>query len=339
MNDSSHKSHGETGCHENHDSNGRLSQGPVRIGVVLSSGGGRGVYAHTGFLLALEALGIEIAAVAGCSAGALVGGIYASGTDLHQWTEAIASARSRDYWTPDAWPRFFWNMIVRKGRGYSGFSDTQAAIEFIRHNLTATRFEQCQIPFYSLAMNLTRGVKTLFSEGELAPRIMASAAMPVLYRPVEINGDLYSDGALIELSPTDAVCCKHGLDALIIHHTAMHREGTDGLAWAQKQPWTLVGILYLLLYRQRPWYLSGQALSFTHCLCGCGAPIIVIEPDLPELSWPLSIGGVEIQAAAMEQTLGLLKPYLTTLKTAPHHLFDSPTIIHQGQVKNGSEEE
>lgn len=54
----------------------------IRIGVVLSSGGGRGVFAHTGFMWALSEIGIEVRAMAGCSAGALVGGILASGTTL-----------------------------------------------------------------------------------------------------------------------------------------------------------------------------------------------------------------------------------------------------------------
>jgi len=66
----------------------------IRIGVVLSSGGGRGVYAHTGFLSALEELGIEITVISGCSAGALVGGVYASGTSLDQWSESIANVKN-----------------------------------------------------------------------------------------------------------------------------------------------------------------------------------------------------------------------------------------------------
>ena len=138
------------------------------------------MFLRTGFLAALEEMGIEFVAVAGCSAGALVGGVYVSGTDLHHWMESISNAHTREYWTPDSWLRFFWNMIVRKGRGYSGFSDTRSAIEFIQSNLEVQRFEECKIPFYSLSMNLSRGAKTLFSEGELAARIMASAAMPAV---------------------------------------------------------------------------------------------------------------------------------------------------------------
>jgi len=286
----------------------------MRVGVVLSSGGGRGVFAHTGFLLALEQLGTEVAAVAGCSAGALVGGVYASGTDIQEWAETIANVHTREYWTPDAWPRFFWQMVVRKGRGYSGFSDSNRAIEFIRNNLAVQTFETCPIPFYSLATNLTQGGKTLFSSGELAPRIMASAAMPVLYRPVEIDGELYSDGATIELASTEAICCRHQLDALIVHHVSAHREGPEGLAHALRQPWSLVEILYLLLYRKRPWYLSDRVLAVHHCRCGCGAPVVVIEPDLPELDWPLSQGGVKVISDAQQQTIKLLDPYVDGLK-------------------------
>src|SRR3569623_1140399 len=200
----------------------------AHIGAVLSSGGGRGVYAHTGFLLALNELGIDLDVMAGCSAGALVGGIAASGTDLHHWSDAISKLATREYWSPDPWYRMAWQMTVRKGRGYTGLSDTAAAIDFVRRNLTVQTFAECPIPLYVLATNLTRGTKTLFSSGELAPRIMASAAMPVLYRPVEIDGELYCDGAVIEFAPTEAICCRHQLDVLLIHHTAAQRDGDAG---------------------------------------------------------------------------------------------------------------
>jgi len=133
-----------------------LSRSP-KIGVVLSSGGGRGVFAHTGFLQALEQMGIKISAITGCSAGALVGGIYASGTDIEQWSNTLADVHTSAYWAPDSWPRFLWNMLVKKGRGYTGLSNCDAPIEFIRRNLQAQNFADCRIPYYSLAMNLVGG--------------------------------------------------------------------------------------------------------------------------------------------------------------------------------------
>lgn len=286
----------------------------AKIGVVLSSGGGRGVFAHTGFLIALEKLGIKISAITGCSAGALVGGIYASGTNLEQWSDNIATAQPRDYWDPDSLFMFFWEILVHKGRGYTGLSNNKTAINFIRKNLKAQTFEDCRIPFYSLAANLTQGCKTLFSQGELAPRIMASAAMPALYRPVEINGELFCDGATIELSSTEAICCQHNLDALIVHHTAANREGPEGLQRVLEQPWTLAEIINLLLYRNRPWYLSDEALGFHHCRCGCGVPVLVVEPSLPDLNWPLSKGGVEILQSAQTQAEELITPHLSYLQ-------------------------
>lgn len=291
-----------------------------RIGVVLSSGGGRGVYAHTGFLLALEKLGIQPAAIAGCSAGALVGGIAASGMSLQHWGETIANVHTREYWSPDSWGRFLWRVAVQKGRGYTGLSGTDAAVEFLRRNLAVQTFEECPIPFYVIAMNLGRSEKVLFTEGELAPRIMASAAMPVLYRPVEIDGELFTDGAVIELAPTEAICCHHNLDALLVHHTAVHHDGSAGLSYALSQPWSLVEILYLLLYRQRPWYMSDAPLVFNRCPAGCGVPIIVVKPELPNLVWPLSEGGVKVQRSAMEQTETLLRPYCEVLRTNPSEL-------------------
>ncbi len=289
-----------------------MNDGP-RIGVVLSSGGGRGVYAHTGFLLALEKLGVTVSAVAGSSAGALVGGIAASGTPLPRWAEALRAVETKDYWAPDGWLRMAWRLAVHKGRGYTGLSDTAAALAFLRRNLAVRDFEQCAIPFYALAMNLGTGAKSFFSSGELAPRIMASAAMPVLYRPVAIDDDLYVDGATIDLAPSEAICCKHGLDALILHHVSVKREGREGLQRVMSHPWSMVEILYLLLYRRKPWYLGGVPLSLQRCPGGCGAPLIILEPALPELHWPLSEGGAEVQAAAMMQTEQVLGSKLASL--------------------------
>lgn len=292
-----------------------MSQSP-RVGVVLSSGGGRGVYAHTGFLLALEKLGIDVSAVSGCSAGALVGGVAASGTPLAEWAAAIAQVRAAEYWTPDGWLRLAWQLAVHKGRGYTGLSDTAAAVDFVRRHLTAQTFEECRVPFYALAMNLSTGAKTCFSSGALAPRIMASAAMPVLYRPVAIDGELFADGATIELAPSESLCCTHALDVLILHHASANREGRAGLERAVNGPWSMVEILYLLLYRRRPWYLSREPLGVHRCPAGCGATIIVLEPSLPELHWPLSKGGPEVQAAAMAQAERVLGPGLASFLPA-----------------------
>jgi predicted acylesterase/phospholipase RssA len=277
-----------------------------RIGVVLSSGGETGVYAHTGFLMALDQMDVQIAAIAGCSAGALVGGMYASGTSMSDWAQSLATIRSAYFWQPDAWRQIFWNIVVRKGRGYTGISDTDVATDYIREHLSAQSFADCDIPFYALATNISHSRKTLFSEGELAPRIMASAAIPVFYRPVEIDGELYSDGAVIEMTPTEAVCCKHDLDALVIHYTAPRFQGPKGMEKAMQREWTLVEIIQRLLHRSRPWYLTDEPGKHMYCPCGCGTPVLVIEPDLPTMGSKLHKDGPIVMQAALEQAIDAL---------------------------------
>jgi len=66
---------------------GRTPGGGNKVALVLGSGGARG-YAHIGVIEALEARGFEIISIAGCSMGALIGGIYASGK-LPEYRECV----------------------------------------------------------------------------------------------------------------------------------------------------------------------------------------------------------------------------------------------------------
>lgn len=295
------------------DMSGQSELTKPRVGVVLSSGGVRGVYAHTGFLLALDKIGFNIKAMAGCSAGAVVGGIYASGTSVQEWAATLSEITPKHFWAP-SFLRMGYSFFFRKGRGYSGMSSTRTAMAFCHRHLKVKTFEDCKIPFYTLAKNLLHGCKTLFERGELAPRIVASAAAPLLYEPVEVNNELYCDGALLELSPTDAICCKHQLDILVIHHVARHNKGNIGLKQLLQQPWSLIEVLNMLLYQQRPWYLSDDPITFRQCPCGCDAIIIVIEPDLPDILWPATDNGSKVLDITRRQTETLLRPYLDAMK-------------------------
>ena len=284
-----------------------------RIGIVLSSGGVRGVYAHTGFLLALEKMQIELQAATGCSAGAVVGGIFASGTPVQRWANVLSTIKPGRFWRP-SWFRLLWSLLARKGRGYSGFSSADSAIEFCTEQLRVQTFEQCQIPFHALAINITTGKKKIFSEGNLARSMVASAAIPVLYQPVEIDGDYYSDGGVIDLAPTDTICCKHNLDILIVHHATQRSTSTSKLNDPMNSRWTLIEILNNLLFRQRPWYLSDKPVAVRRCPCGCNAFVIVIEPELPPLAWPVTNNGPQVLQSAQEQTELYLTPYIEMLK-------------------------
>lgn len=291
-----------------------------RIGVVLSSGGGRGVFGHTGFMLALDELGIPVQASAGCSAGAVVGGVVASGSKIRDWAHVLARITAAQMWSPRSPWRLLFDLGYRKGRGLSGLSDTTAAIRFLTKQLSAQTFEECQYPFAAVALNLGTVKKTIFDTGLLAPRLMASAAMPGIYEPVEIDGEYFTDGAIIDLAPAEAICCQHKLDVLLVHHVAQRHYNASELSSAFQQPWTIVNILHRLIYRRRPWYATGQSCTVHTCPCGCHAVIVVIEPELQDLVWPLTTGGDAIVGAAQSQTLAELLPLLESLTANPRSL-------------------
>ncbi len=307
----------------------------TRVGVVLSAGGVRGVYAHTGFLQTLDAMPIRFSAFAGCSAGAIVGGIYASGTPLNQWLDALAHLQRKDFWQPGSWRRAIWELMRYRGRHFTGVAGMDASLDFCRQNLAVSTFEECRIPFHALATNLTNAEKVMLSEGDLALAIAASAAIPLLYRPVEINGKYYCDGGVIDLGPTDAICCREKLDVLIVHHVATRTKGFHNAHASSEDGWPILGIMDSLLFRNRPWYLSDQPLTFRSCPCGCNALIVVLEPTLPELPWPQTKRGPDVQAAAKFQAETLLEPWMDVLLSRPHELLEQVTPQISSPINGG----
>lgn len=307
--------------------------GSIRIGAVLSAGGVRGVYAHTGFLQALESLEVPIAAVAGCSAGSFVGGIYASGTPLSQWVEALNQMKREDFWQPGSWGRSIWEMFVYQGHSFTGVSATDAAMAFCRSQLTVERFDQCRVPFHALATSLTSGGKVFFSDGDLAPRIVASSSIPLLYQPVEIDGEFYCDGGVINLAPTEAICCIHDLDVLLVHHVATRTKGFRGVKETDPDSWPMVEILDTLLFRTRPWYLSDHPITFRNCPCGCRVLIVALGPELPELPWPQTEQGFAVQSQAMNQVKILLEPHIEALCNNPESLQKLVLPVEQKPMK------
>lgn len=301
----------------------------TRIGAVLSTGGVRGVFAHTGFLQVLESMEIELAAIAGCSAGSFVGGIYASGTPLQHWVETLRDMKPENFWQPGSWGDAIWNLLATRGHAFVGLSETAAALSFCREQLAVERFEQCRIPFHALATSLTTGQKRFFSRGELAPRITASSSIPLLYRPVEIEGEFYCDGGVIDLGPNDSICCRHDLDVLLVHHVAARNHGFPAVEKTGPNSWPVVEILETLLFRTRPWYLADEPIAFRNCPCGCRALIVVLEPELPELPWPQTEHGTDIQSLARARANELLSPYITALRENPGSL--RPLVLPLGE--------
>ncbi|MFC0710083.1 patatin-like phospholipase family protein [Azorhizophilus paspali] len=166
-----------------------------RVALVLGSGGARG-YAHIGVIEELETRGYEIGCIAGCSMGAVIGGIHAAGKlpEYRQWIESLnylALLRLLDV-------SFSLGVI----RGDKIFAH-------IREIVGEVNIEDLPIPFTAVATDLTTHQEVWFQEGCLHQAMRASAAIPSLFTPVTKGHHMLVDGGLLNPLPIVPVVSSH----------------------------------------------------------------------------------------------------------------------------------
>lgn len=166
-----------------------------RIALVLGSGGARG-YAHIGVIEELERRGYDIACIAGCSMGAVVGGIYAAGK-LPQYKAWIESLDYLDVLR-------LVDVSFRLGaiRGEKVFGQ-------IREIVGEVNIEDLRIPYTAVATDLTNQQEIWFQEGNLHSAMRASAAIPSLFTPVVQGNRTLVDGGLLNPLPIVPVVSSH----------------------------------------------------------------------------------------------------------------------------------
>lgn len=171
------------------------SGGRHSLGIVLSGGGSRGI-AHIGALRALRENGIEPDCIAGVSAGAVVGALYAAGhspAKMMEFFEAVDPYRLN-------------NVSFAK----PGILDTQKLVPEFRRYFPVDSFEGLPRRLRILATDLFSGERTIFESGPLILPVLASSSVPMVFSPTEINGRWYSDGGIIDNFPVELVtgCCE-----------------------------------------------------------------------------------------------------------------------------------
>lgn len=155
-------------------------------GLVLSGGGTRG-FAHLGVLKALNEAGIYPDVVSGTSAGALAGLMYCDGISPTETLKIMKGSRLLNYMRPTM-PR-------------DGLLQLSGIKKILEDHVTARRFEDLKIPLYVSATDLNNGRPVYFSRGDLLEVVIASASIPVLFKPVVINDIFYADGGILDNMP------------------------------------------------------------------------------------------------------------------------------------------
>ena len=162
------------------------------VALALSSGGARGL-AHIGAIEELEAQGYQISSIAGCSMGALIGGVYAAGklNEFREWMKTID--RKKMLGLIDF--SLSLNHIVK------GTRIIEAIMEFVPD----VNIEDLPIPYCDIATDLKAGREVMFRKGSLFKAIRASISLPSFYEPVTINDMILIDGGIINPLPLNRV--------------------------------------------------------------------------------------------------------------------------------------
>lgn len=202
-----------------------------KIGLVLSGGGAKGL-AHIGVLKVIDSLGIKVDYIGGTSMGAVIGGLYASGYNGKQ-LDSIFRTLDFDNLINDFTPRGikpyytkinddkyvaelpFDNFKLKLPKSISKGQNVFNLLTRLTHHVSSIQdFDSLPIPFLCIGTDVETGEPYVFENGSLARAITASAALPSLFKPIEINGKLYTDGGVVNNYPIHEVKNK-GVDIII----------------------------------------------------------------------------------------------------------------------------
>lgn len=144
-------------------------------------------FGHIGVIQALEEHGYRPEAIAGCSAGAIVGALYASGYT----PQAILEIADKSNLFPATAFRF------RR----TGFLDTGFLSDIFRKYIPENSFEALKIPLHVATTNLATGQVAYVNQGPLDTALLASCSIPLVFSPIQRDDGVYYDGGILDNLP------------------------------------------------------------------------------------------------------------------------------------------
>ncbi|MAE86388.1 MAG: patatin [Flammeovirgaceae bacterium] len=179
-----------------------------KVGIVLSGGGARG-FAHLGALQALHERKIYPEIISGVSAGAIVGAFYANGMAPEDIFDLLKSKGVFNY-----------SSLSLPLNGLLGLD---GLMEELKSHIECKDVKELTKPAYFATTNLNKGEVEYKKEGSLPQIIAASSCIPILFKPIEMDGHLYIDGGTYDnfpIKPIRPLCEKIiGINISPVHVT------------------------------------------------------------------------------------------------------------------------
>lgn len=168
-----------------------------KAALCLGGGGARG-FAHIGALQAFKEEGIDFDIVVGCSAGSIVGALYAAGVDPKDMLSHGAGIQMKD---------------IKKGFIWSP-DDSMKIGKIVSDIIGDAEFKDLKKPFAAVATDLIEGKQVIIDSGSVAIAAAASSTVPLFFKPLVYGNYHLVDGGLLNNIPAD-VCRMLGADYVI----------------------------------------------------------------------------------------------------------------------------
>ena len=173
-----------------------------KVGLALGGGGAKS-FAHLGVIKVLQESDIPIDYLATCSGGSIMGSMIAGRVSVDDIMEEFYKTVKKINW-------------LRPKINMQGFISQQNIKSILMKFCEDGRIEDLSIPLGIVATNLNEGKLRVFTEGNLISAVCASSAFPGIYQPVEIEGELYVDGGVLNSTPADVCREKVGRKGIVI---------------------------------------------------------------------------------------------------------------------------
>ena len=173
----------------------------MRIGLVLSGGGTRGV-AHLGVLQALDEMGIRPAVISGTSSGALLGALYAAGNSPKTILAMVKEHGSASF--------------VKMALSPEGLFSVSGLLSILKSAIPEDDFGKLLIPLYVTATDIANGTSVTISNGPLYNVLIGSSSIPALFTPVKHGDQFLVDGGVMNNFPVE--CIRGQCDKIIGSH-------------------------------------------------------------------------------------------------------------------------
>jgi len=195
------------------------------LGMGLGGGGARG-FAHVGMLEVLEENGIRPDYIAGTSMGAIIAGMYAVGYSVKRIKEITLNFKNIEII-----PTKYLNLL------HESVLKSDFIVEALNQLFDGKTFEDCKIPFYTVAVDLESGKEIMFNKGPLNKAILASVSIPIIFPPTFHEDRYLIDGGILENVPLKGIRELYNPDVLIgskiINYTS--RQYISGMVYAKYQ--------------------------------------------------------------------------------------------------------